>query len=615
MKIDDVTTQGFRSIQDKMKWVLPEGAGFYFITGDNKVDPQLGANAVGKSSLLEAITWCFYGKTSRGLRGGDVASWNGKGKVNVSVNFTRRGVKRNITRMVKPNRLLLDGAVVQQEEVNNALGINFECFLFSAMIGQFNKYFLDLGATDKLNLFSFVLNLNYWADKSNNAKDDYNESELLVNSLRQDYAELGGRKEEITDQIAALEVDIKNYDRERKQQLKELNKKLDEYYDAKDRQSLLLTTQQQNYNVHKAKGKSLAKGIEKAQAAVDIALDVLSRRRSSTSVAKDRYNAILENMKLVESAAPFCPNCRQSVSKKHVREELERLREKTKKARLRRKEVEDAEREAQDEANSSREGLRLLQGKMHKYEIEQQDEDEDLRNIKNQLKIIKEDIADTKQDIKNLSREDNPHQKQYDRLLDTQQKLTIEVSAIKKKLRAAKVKSANKKFWIKEFRAIQLQLIEESLAELELESGNALAALGLPGWALSFSVYRETKAGTLQRGLVASVIPPGSEKPIKLECYAGGETQRLRIAGSIGIMNLIARRRGVDLKFVFIDEPTVHLHTKGVEDLLSFLRDYAQLEDKSVFLVDHRSLDAGVFDACYKIIKDEDGSRLEVNAV
>ena len=77
MKIKRLVIQGFRSFsaaQELVVETLP--AGLYLVTGKNIVEPSLEGNGVGKSSLFEALFWVLFDRTSRGLRAGNVKSWN-----------------------------------------------------------------------------------------------------------------------------------------------------------------------------------------------------------------------------------------------------------------------------------------------------------------------------------------------------------------------------------------------------------------------------------------------------------------------------------------------------------------------------------------------------------
>ena len=76
--IVNVEMEDFRSFTGKHTFEFPTKPGLYAITGKNLDNPRLEANGAGKSTLLEAIHWCLYGHTSRGLKAGDVVNWGAK---------------------------------------------------------------------------------------------------------------------------------------------------------------------------------------------------------------------------------------------------------------------------------------------------------------------------------------------------------------------------------------------------------------------------------------------------------------------------------------------------------------------------------------------------------
>src|SRR5580765_5279006 len=50
--------------------------GLHFVGGNNKLEPRLGPNGAGKSALMvDAITWCLFGRTPSALRNPDIKPW------------------------------------------------------------------------------------------------------------------------------------------------------------------------------------------------------------------------------------------------------------------------------------------------------------------------------------------------------------------------------------------------------------------------------------------------------------------------------------------------------------------------------------------------------------
>ena len=150
--------------------------------------------------------------------------------------------------------------------------------------------------------------------------------------------------------------------------------------------------------------------------------------------------------------------------------------------------------------------------------------------------------------------------------------------------------------------------MDTALLELEIEVNNVLVALGLVDWRIEFEIERENKSGGVTRGFTVNVFPAGGDEAIPWEAWSGGETQRLRIAGAVGMANLIQSRKGVRTNIEVWDEPTAHLGQEGIDSLLDFFADRSVKEGKQVWLVDHRSLDYGGFDRVVHIVKSVEGS-------
>ena len=114
--IAQVELENFRSYRGLHKFAVPVDPGLYLITGKNEVEPRLGTNGVGKSTLLDAVFWCLYGRTTRGLKAGDVIAW-GQTQCSVTVYLTVGDKAIKITRTQSPNSLTLDDTAVTQETI------------------------------------------------------------------------------------------------------------------------------------------------------------------------------------------------------------------------------------------------------------------------------------------------------------------------------------------------------------------------------------------------------------------------------------------------------------------------------------------------------------------
>lgn len=166
-------------------------------------------------------------------------------------------------------------------------------------------------------------------------------------------------------------------------------------------------------------------------------------------------------------------------------------------------------------------------------------------------------------------------------------------------------------YWVKGFKEIRLSQVSEALTQLEVEVNSCVNQLGLVGWKLLFKADSETKAGNVKRGFAVEVLSPANDKPVPWKSWSGGEAQRLRIAGNMGLANLIRDRLGITLPIEVWDEPTQFLSQQGVTDLLDGLAQRAEIEQRQIWVVDHRSLGYGGFSGSVTVVKDRKGSRFE----
>ena len=99
MDLVNLSLSNFKSFAGDHKFDFSGvGPGFHFIGGDNRLEPDLGANGAGKSSLLDGLFWGLYGKSMRGLRSPDMHTWDSDGSTEVTVDFLHQGNEYKLIR-------------------------------------------------------------------------------------------------------------------------------------------------------------------------------------------------------------------------------------------------------------------------------------------------------------------------------------------------------------------------------------------------------------------------------------------------------------------------------------------------------------------------------------
>ena len=214
--IHKIKMLNFKSYRGEHVFDMPDTPGLYFLTGKNKSEPTLGSNGSGKSTLLDAIYWCLYGKTLRGLKSVDIITW-GESSCTVSVTLTVGNKHFTVRRAQSPNSVaIIEGKVktiVEQDELQKRLRLNPDAFTYAVILPQFGQSFFELKPTDKLALFSQIMDLDSWLDKSKAAAEATQELikqiDITKSKIENNNTWIASVKDDITE-FKNKETDFKN---------------------------------------------------------------------------------------------------------------------------------------------------------------------------------------------------------------------------------------------------------------------------------------------------------------------------------------------------------------------------------------------------------------------
>ena len=616
MWLKKLVIQGFKSFKNREEIDFPDLPGLYFLTGDNRVEPELGANAAGKSTVFDAMCFLFFGKTCRGLKAGDIGSWVSSKKCEVSGTFLIQDRLYEVKRTWSPNSLMMrevgdDWEDTSQESVESLISLTFESFLHSILVSQTEQMFLDLGSTEKTAIFSTVLGLDVWLTRSKNAKVETDNLASQANDLDRDI--------EATQRVI-VELSTRNYDtdilkweEDRKERLRLVkNQKMSEDSALAKAEKSLVSIEKEMEETLSVQEEAESEAMV-TQQAVDFANSKVNSKNSEiTGLNSEKKTVERQRDKYLDTfSSGDCPTCGRPMTEEHLAAETDQFHDaiqsinlKTDKATKQLKSLQEAAYEAQE---AHRETLGVLR------------EVRDILNAKNgdkiryatEIKAIKRSLDTLFRNTKQLMEEINPvkaekekNEARISQLMESKKKDELDLKVVRQKLDLTS-------YWIKGFKEVRMFLIEEALKQLEVEVNNALQGLGLMRWEINFSMDEELKSGDIKKGFSVYVSSPYNKKKVRWESWSGGEAQRLRLAGTMGLANLILNKRGLPTNLEIYDEPTAHLTPQGVEDLMEVLGKRAIDQNRQIWVVDHRSLANPGFSEIWTVVKDEYGSRVE----
>jgi DNA repair exonuclease SbcCD ATPase subunit len=584
--LDRLYLENFRSFIEPTAIAFSPEPGLKLVSGENQIEPRLGGNGVGKSSLFDALAFALYGSSVKGLRASDLIS-HGRQTLDVAVHMMVDGRSVLIRRTAPPMRIQIDAEPAEQAEVDRLIGLSRERFCHSVIFGQAVPLFLDLPVPARGDLLDEVLHLGIWMDAAEAASTQAKEHAAKLNDERAQIATLQGRLEGLGDPVQ-WRASVDAWEEERRARLERVLGSLE---DADER----LDTAQ------------AALGAEVPLPDQETAKTAYTQARQEHQMTVEEQIRIQSDLKHLDDEVKFlaehdvCPTCNQPLTKEHKRVHQLKLAPAFERLRLAdgliRKAVADA---AERMITRDREWHDAVSVNQAHWIAHHQQESE--------VKRLSEALSSLAEDAERIGNEVNPHEEHYQRVLAEHAKLSRQLADLRIAEQQAVSRLATLDFWKQGFRRVRLFCLERVLAELTIETRNALMALGLAGWSATFKTATETKAGTLRLGVQVEIQAPNAVS--KFDQLSGGEGQRARLAVSLGLATLIQRWAGVRFNFEVYDEPTAYLSSEGIVDLLNNLTERADANNRSIYICDHRSLEHGGFSEIIRLVKDENGSRI-----
>ena len=568
--------------------------GLTLVEGRNLDDG--GSNGAGKSSPWDAISWCLFGQTVRGLKNDSVVRRGESGCI-VSVSLRHAGCDYVVTRSRGPNSLIVekDGETIQQGTIAlteswilNEFGIDFDLFRCTVLYAQGETFnFVDESNKKQKEVLSKIVRADFSHSLSSvKAEIKRNNSDIseidgkisILNSHKVDNpeikfkAEAGRWKSENTVEINSVLEERNGYEKELES-------------------SPLIMSEHLRQEILERK-ESLILDIAGLKVKKEEYIDKRGRVAGTMSA---RLGIRRQWLDLAKSGK--CPTCLSpagdlSISSKLAGEEskiieLESLNKKMKSL------IDKFENKISDMGDKVESMVHLL----------------DIRDIAIEKKNSLEDkIKNCDEIVLELRGKENPFKKIIEAEVKKQERIKSKIKELSKKSEKLADESPYIKFWEDAFgdAGIKSFIFDLICSSLTSKANKYASVLTNGQVAIEFDTQTKLKSGALREKFEVGLVTQGER--VEYESYSGGEKRRISLAVDLALSDIMSDYYGSSFNIIVFDEQTNYMDRAGRECFMNLLLEMSKT--KCVLVVDHDAEFKSQFDDVWVIEKKDGISRM-----
>lgn len=640
MKFNKIIVNNFMSYYGEHQLNLKDYIGATIIIGNNKDSSAAISNGAGKSSILpNAICFCLFGK-DRNLKANEFINEEALNEKNpncfVKVEFEddfnnkfeairyreHKQYKNNLILTSNDIDLTKEAAVKSTETLlEEILGLDYLTFTSSIYLPQDFIAFSDRKDTErkliltqilKLDIFDKALivvkdKLNIVNEKETKFRNEINTLERLLDNLKQtDYKKSSesfeiNKKEEIKKlkkKINLIEDKIKN------------NRETNEEQIIEEKNKLKVITNELN----KIDKRSLAKNELTNQ---------LNKINSEKSLIKGKLQPLLKDIKDLEVdykdrrdlGVGECPICFQVITNELLEKNLSHLKILIEKKRgEENKLIEEYEKLEKKQKN--------IENELEKFEDLKTEEQKLKSNEKkiiiklNELQVdsrgkeLLKEIAGYERELEQEKNRKNPYieqiKKQELKIKDFEEEIKRNINELNKIDNIIKYLD----FWKEGFsnRGIKSLLMDSILDNFANKTSNYIEMLSSGTINIEFSTQKELKTGGTSENFDIIITNEDGIRR-KYENYSGGQKQKIRLAVSWALSDLIMERFDKHYNIEIIDECDHSLDELGRAKIIEVMKK----RNKQIFLISQHSDMQSKFDNIIQVNYENGRSSIEVN--
>jgi DNA repair exonuclease SbcCD ATPase subunit len=624
MKLLNLKMKNFLSFADAE--VNLNDRGLVLVEGENR--DAGGSNGAGKSALFDAILFCLYGVTARGLRADSVIT-NGRSYSSVRLEFVHEGDTISIKRArgEDANLQLWINSVEKgkgrdtQKLINEIVRLDYYMF---TTIGMFTQGMRGYGsATDAIqkDILGKILDFSKFQAGEERAK---RVSKSLTDNIRATMESIAAFEQRIKDsQVREEELKREqgHWEDTQRLKLKLLREQLERLQPPEGLEDLKKQEKDHVQRIQEFNPEGLRDLIDRGEGK----LRALERDRATLEARADNLEDQLRDPIQVDqllATESVCPTCGQRISSeaaiRNRKEALERDNEEIRRNNvliqskleqlqtdllLTSNKIEDILKKIGEVKSAIREADRLscnLDGLRHQ-----------IRDLTYQLESFHERKQNLTTAIAETENNSWPGRNYLYQEQARQASLIASRDEQRRELQELKAEYPYVEFWVKGFgkKGIQSFLIDSSIPYLNERANAYISALSNGYGSIEFRTTKDLASGgsseTFQ--IVTSYAYGGNTGT---SCISGGEETRSDLSIFFARGDLASLRASVVLAFRFLDEPFESLDRQGCEQVVKVLRQEVVPHIGTIFVTTHQDDLKMHFDRRLLITKENGVSRI-----
>ena len=551
-----------------------------------------GSNGSGKSTMWDAISWCLFGTTVRGLKNDDVINRKYGKECLVSLNITH-GTKTYIIHRYRKHSTMLNRLIIHdidadkdielgtlamtQDWMEKEFDLDFDLFRCTVIFAQGETFnFVNAGNKKQKEILSKVMKIDF---------------DVLLKKTRSQKKEL----EMDLDTMERKILTLKSHVKERPEEEFEDDMKAWKANNSRMRQNLDLDNDSIVHDIEvlqKIKKAPLDKILEKLGDKIGAFKSVENKIRDKISEHKAEFrfgNIALDKLdKAIDSGE--CENCGQETTGERMKIRRHSLGNKLMAPQI---------------------AMSTLEDKLVKIEFKTDELEEKLGQVKElkfkqkmdegKLEELKRKKEDNARRIKELDAEKNPFQDLLDREIEKQRDIQKKLVELGSKVERNADQLIHISFWVEAFgdggiKSFIFDLIASTLSEKSNKYVNILTSGQV---SVKFDTQSTLKSGAVREKFDCAVISDG--KKVKYDAYSGGEKRKISLAVDVALSEIASEYHGSSFNVVVFDEQTNYLDENGRDGFYDLLKELAR--DRKVFVVDHDSKFRSKFDNVMTVVK------------